>query len=184
MGEQVGDRRRKPADVDRVGLQRLAAGEGEQPLDQLGALLGGAAGHADDLPVLLLERQPPLDQAEAAEHRGEQIVEIVGDAAGQLADRVHLARFEQLLLQILAVGDVEQGAGILGGVAVRRAQQHRLVEEMLVAGRRRTASDIRSPSRRCAAGRGSRRGRARGPRDGAGRPTGSAGPRPRRRRSR
>ena len=37
----------------------------------------------------------------AAEHRGEQIVEIVGDAAGQLADRVHLAGLEQLLSSAL-----------------------------------------------------------------------------------
>ena len=114
------------------GCSCLAAGEGEQPPDQLRALLGRAAGHADDLPVLLLERQPALDQAEAAEHGGEQVVEIVRDAAGQLADRVHLAGLEQLLLEVLAVGHVEQGAGILGGIAVLRPEQHRLVEEMLV----------------------------------------------------
>ena len=63
--------------------------------------------------MLLLERQTALDQADAAEHRGEQIVEVVGDAAGQLADRVHLARLQQLVLELLAVGDVEQGAGEL-----------------------------------------------------------------------
>ena len=77
----------------------LAPGEGEQPPDQLRALLGGAAGHAEDPALLLVERQPPLDQVEAAEHRGEQIVEIVRDAAGELADRVHLARLEQLALE-------------------------------------------------------------------------------------
>ena len=83
----------------RVRLQLLAPGEGEQAADQLGALLGGAPGHAEDLLVLRPERQPPLDQADAAEHRGEQIVEVVGDAAGQLADRVHLPRLEQLVLE-------------------------------------------------------------------------------------
>ena len=61
-----------------------------------------------------------LDQAEPAEHRGEQIVEIVRDAAGQLADRVHLARLEQLVLEVLAVGDVEQRAGEFDRAGHRR----------------------------------------------------------------
>ena len=82
--------------------------------------------------LLLVERHPPLDQAEPAEHRGEQIVEIVRDPAGQLADRVHLAGLDQLALELLAVGDVEQGAGKFDRLAVGVAQQHRLVEEMLV----------------------------------------------------
>ncbi len=132
MGQQVGDRRREPADVDRVGLEGLAPGEGEQALDQLGALLGGAAGHADDLPVLLLQRQPPLDQPEPAEYGCEQVVEVMGDTPGQLPDRVHLAGLEELVLELLAVADVEQGAGILGGIAVARSEQDGLVEEMLV----------------------------------------------------
>ena len=48
-----------------AGLELLAAGEGEQAADQLRSLLGGAPGHAEDLLVLLVERQPPLDQADA-----------------------------------------------------------------------------------------------------------------------
>ena len=62
---------------------------------------------AEDLPLLVLERGPPLDQAEAADDRSEQIVEVVRDAAGQLADRIHLARLDQLSFRALAVGDVE-----------------------------------------------------------------------------
>ena len=57
-------------------------------------------------------------QFETAEHRHEQIVEVVGDAAGQLSDRIHLLGLEQclaglfeLLLRFLALGDV---AGDLG----------------------------------------------------------------------
>ena len=94
------------------------------------------------------QRQPPLDQADAAEHGGEQIVEIVGDAAGQLADRVHLAGLEQLLLELLALGDVEQGAGILRRPSVRRRAAAPPGRGNACTGRRRIASDIRPPSRR------------------------------------
>jgi hypothetical protein len=41
------------------------------------------------------------------DHR-QQIVEIVGDAAGQLSQRLHLLRLAQLLLEQLALGDVAQ----------------------------------------------------------------------------
>jgi len=40
--------------------------------------------------------QPFLEQAQAAEDRHQQIVEVMSDAAGQLPDGVHLLRFEQL----------------------------------------------------------------------------------------
>ena len=36
-------------------------------------------------------------QFEAAEHRHQQIVEVVGDAAGELPDRLHLLRLKQRL---------------------------------------------------------------------------------------
>ena len=174
------DRRRRAADVDRVGLKLLAAGEGEQPADQLGALLGGAAGHAEDLLLLLLERQPALDQAEAAEHRGEQIVEIVRDAAGQLADRVHLAAPGAAASRAsLRSVTSSQGAGIFGRRRRRIRAAARPGRGNACTGRRRSASDIRSPIAPVAlavAERGQRR--ARGRRDGAGRPRASGRPRP------
>ena len=42
-------------------------------------------------------RQALLQQLEAAEHRHEQVVEVVGDPAGELADGLHLLRLEQAL---------------------------------------------------------------------------------------
>ena len=53
-------------------------------------------------------------------------------AAGQLADRVHLADLQQFLLERLAVGHVEQGARKLRGPAAARGEQDGLVEEVLV----------------------------------------------------
>ena len=43
-------------------------------------------------------------QIEIAEHGRQQIVEVVGDAAGELADRLDLLRLKQRRLRFLALG--------------------------------------------------------------------------------
>ena len=52
----------------------------------------------------------PLDalfqELQIADDDGEQIVEIVGDAAGELAHGLHLLRLAELLLHLPALGDV------------------------------------------------------------------------------
>ena len=53
-----------------------------------------------------IRRQPPLDEAEIADDGGEQVVEVVRDAAGEVADRLHALRLDQLLLRPPLVGDV------------------------------------------------------------------------------
>src|SRR3546814_2282851 len=75
-------------------------------------------GHRHDLLLVRVHLDAALDQPQAAQDRGEEVVEIVGDAACQLADRIHLARLDELVLQILAIGHVEQGAGIF------RSEEH------------------------------------------------------------
>ena len=64
--------------------------------------------------LALVERQPAFEQVKAAEHRGEQVVEVVRDAAGQLADRIHLLRLDQLAFERALLGDVGQRAGEFG----------------------------------------------------------------------
>ena len=49
-------------------------------------------------------RQALAQQIEIAHHRHQQIVEIVRDAAGELADGFHLLGLAQLLLRLLAGG--------------------------------------------------------------------------------
>ena len=73
---------------------------------------------------------PRGDDLEPADHRGQQIVEIVGDAAGQLADRLHLLRLAQRLLGPLALADlglepVERGAQIGGALGDPRLEHLR-----------------------------------------------------------
>ena len=43
-----------------------------------------------------------------ADHRGQQVVEIVRDAAGELADRLHLLRLRELGLEVLLLGRVDE----------------------------------------------------------------------------
>ena len=53
-------------------------------------------------PRRALGRQRALGDVGEAEDRGEEVVEVVGDAGGELADRLHLLRLSQLLLVALA----------------------------------------------------------------------------------
>src|SRR5262249_44849686 len=57
---------------------------------------------------------PPGQQLEIATDHGQQIVEVVGDAAGQLADRLHLLRLAEMLL---GGGELRLGAPARGDVA-------------------------------------------------------------------
>ena len=66
-------------------------------------------------------RHLATDDVEAADDQGQQIVEIVRDAARQLPDRVHLLRLMQLLLKTTSFGhvvgaddDAAESAGLLG----------------------------------------------------------------------
>ena len=108
--------------VDGFRVERLLPCEGEQPAGEL-----GGAPHAFDAKVLAAgdarhrrravqggELAP--DHVEPALHDGEQIVEIVGDAAGELADRLHLLRLAQRLLRLLA--------GLVLGFQLARALVH------------------------------------------------------------
>ncbi len=110
-----------PADlgveVDHLGLERLAAGEGEQLAGQGRGAAGGLddrVGEAD--PLVLGDPRTAQDVGRALDD-GQQIVEIVGDPAGQLAERLHLLGLAQLLLGMGALLDLDLELGI--GVAQR-----------------------------------------------------------------
>ena len=47
-----------------------------------------------------------LRQRQVAENAGEQVVEVVGDTAGHLADHFHLLRLAELFLELKFLGDV------------------------------------------------------------------------------
>jgi hypothetical protein len=89
------------------GIQLLAARESEQPAGELGAAAGRAQGSLHALHRGLVPGHLTLKQIKIAHHHAEKIVEVVGDAAGQLAQRLHLVALRQLALQVTRVRHVE-----------------------------------------------------------------------------
>src|SRR6185437_14738923 len=88
--------------VDRnsLRLERLAAREGEEAMNEQRAALGAAlrrGGEAFQRRVVALG-ETSLQRFDIAGDDGEQIVEIMRDAAGELADRLHLLRLAHPLL--------------------------------------------------------------------------------------
>ncbi len=73
-----------------------------------------------------------LQQVEIAEDHGQEVVEVVGDPAGQLAHGLHLAGLGQLFFQGPAVGDVQQGADDLLAGDGARGGHGALVQEAAV----------------------------------------------------
>ena len=124
-GHGLGQRRQPHG----IRPQRLAPRERQHPVDELGAMLGGVARHVEDLPALVVELRPPLEQAQAAQDRGKQIVEIMRQPAGQLADRIEPLRLHQPVFEHSPLGDVEQRAQDLGRAAVDRLRHDALVQE-------------------------------------------------------
>ena len=117
-------------DRDRPDRDPLEPREGQQ----LGGELGAAPARSERR--LGEPLQPRLldiggDDLEAADDRRQQIVEIVGDPAGEPADRLHLLRLAQRFLGALALGHlvakpVERGAQLGGALLDAALLQRRL----------------------------------------------------------
>ena len=80
-----------------VDAQFLAAGEGQHAAGQRDAALGALHGVVEQPDGLVVVGNAFADELEAAHHGHQQVVEIVRDAAGELADRFHLLGLEELL---------------------------------------------------------------------------------------
>ena len=83
-------------DVDLKRLQRLLAGEGEQMLGQVGAAFGGFVDQLRDGGELGLIGDGFFQNADGAGDHGQDVVEVMRDATGELADRIHPLRMPQL----------------------------------------------------------------------------------------
>ena len=94
-------------DVGLARLQRLLAGKGQQMLGQLGAARGGLIDHPGDGGKLRLVGDRLGEDFDGAGDHGQDVVEVVGDAAGELADRLHL----------LGMADAVFGGDLVGEVA-------------------------------------------------------------------
>ena len=92
-------------DVGGLRLQGLATGEGEQLLGQALAPAGGGERRLDHPFAPLNVVGPALDEVQGADHHGEQVVEVMGHAAGQLSHRLEPLRPAQGHLGAIAIGE-------------------------------------------------------------------------------
>ena len=134
--------------IDRHRAQILLAGEGQQPLGQRCAAFGALDGAVDQPLQARIVRQALAQQIEIAHHGHQQIVEVMRDAAGELADGLHLLGLAQLLLRLFAGGHgLDQiGRSLLdallkgrGQFRQRRALGRQLGEQVLSLDFRRLA---------------------------------------------
>ena len=110
-------------EVDGFWLERPPASKSQQSASQIfGA--GGRDFDRVNRAFVLWVTQPALEVLRIAAYDHQHVVEVVGDAAGQLAERVHLLRLRQLLLRALqrelafaAFGDVAGDLGKAGQFA-------------------------------------------------------------------
>ena len=87
----------QPIDIDRLGVQRLSPRKRQQTVSQRSGTLGGILRSRH---VTVYFSKPPLAQArleqfQRAGDAGQQVIEVVGDTARQLADSLHLLRLTQ-----------------------------------------------------------------------------------------
>ena len=90
--------RTRSAHVEHLGLERLPAREGQQLARELGGAVHRVRDRVDVAPPPLLGQVGPAQQLGGRADDGEQVVEVVRDAAGELAHRLHLLRLPQRLL--------------------------------------------------------------------------------------
>jgi hypothetical protein len=87
--------------VEGLGTQRLTAPKGEQLLGEACPLFGSLKDQGGE-PAAFRLLQLLGQHFGVADHDGEQVVEVVGDAPRELAHRLHLLRLAQLLLEAAA----------------------------------------------------------------------------------
>ncbi len=114
----------RPRRIHRHRAQILLPRERQQALGQRGAALGALHRALDQAVQPRIVGDALAQQIEIAHHRHQEIVEIMRDAAGELADRLHLLRLPQLLLCLFARGDFlhQLGGALLDALFQRRRQ--------------------------------------------------------------
>ncbi len=93
--------------VDDLRLEQLAAAEGEQLAGDRRRSLAGELDLLCVRPPRVARGQRGEQQLAVAVDRGEQVVEVMGDATGQATDGLHLVRLAELLLEPPPGRDVE-----------------------------------------------------------------------------
>ena len=79
--------------VDALAVQRLAGGKRQQAVGEAGSACNCLTAHAQHAvqAIAAALMQSPFNQLEAAANTGEQVVEVMSNPSGQLANGFHLA---------------------------------------------------------------------------------------------
>ncbi len=100
--------------------------------------IGGAIGVLLDLHDVgkgrVARPEPHQQQVAEADHRGQQIVEIVRHPAGKLADGLHFLRLCELDFEVLLLGDLDEVQHQAAVAAFRPAEPRQKHDAGLVAG--------------------------------------------------
>ena len=95
-------------EIHRFAIIIQPAREGQHLADQVGAAPRARRHHVQQRAVFL-RADPQLEQVDRHHDRGEHVVEVVGDAAGEHADAAEPLGMQELVLQALLLGDVAPG---------------------------------------------------------------------------
>ena len=117
------------------GIERLAARERQQLARQALAAIGGRVHRLDRLQMLGIG-EPAAQKLRMAADDHQEVVEVVRDAAGELAERLHLLRLGELLLRPLERGLRLPPLGDVAGDVHEADQRADLVADRLDHGAR------------------------------------------------
>ena len=109
--EQVGHAAQPRADVEDLGLQRLPPREGEELAGELGRPVHRLRDGVEVAGPALLRQIGTAQEVHRRADDRQEVVEVVGDAAGELPHRLQLLRLPQGLLGV----PERLGLGLLGG---------------------------------------------------------------------
>ncbi len=87
------------ADIEHARLHRLLAREGQQLPHEIGGAVAVLLDLHDVGEGRVARPEPHQQQVAKPDHRRQQVVEIMRDAAGELSDRLHLLRLRELQLR-------------------------------------------------------------------------------------
>ncbi len=132
--QQVRELGERVLEVDDRGPQRLLAREGEELADEGGGAVGVLADLHQVAVLLVGDVVAHQQQVAVAVDRGQEVVEVVGDAAGELADRLHLLALDELGLEGLELGGVGEDREQRRGAVEHGAGEGDLQEHLLAVG--------------------------------------------------
>ena len=131
------------ADVDVSRHQWLLARERQQASCQVRSAFGGGRDALGDAVQFLVSRQLLGQVLRIAEDDGQQIVEIMRDAAGELTHRLHLLGLGEFLVEL-----VDRGPLVLERLGGAVEQRHQPAEFAPRMGRRNPRAEIAKPQLR------------------------------------